>query len=113
VASVARKGARSASVVTRRHLRRLSAGWLPRHGGLQYQIFFDLHTSLIRRYRPTTPFDGRVLLVHGGATSEREWSPLVTGPITAVEVASDHLSIIRRPAVQHVGRAVCDALGGR
>jgi thioesterase domain-containing protein len=39
------------------------------------------------------------------------WSKLVTGPIVAVDVASDHLDLLRRPAVERVAEALEGALG--
>jgi hypothetical protein len=39
------------------------------------------------------------------------WSNLATGPILVEEIATDHLRIIRRPAVEHVGRCLDRALG--
>jgi thioesterase domain-containing protein len=39
------------------------------------------------------------------------WSRLVTGEITALDVPADHLSILRKPAVDQVGKYVSEALG--
>ena len=59
-------------------------------------------------YRPRT-YSGRVVLVRAGSgqdgvkgKSPRGWNSLVTGGITAYQLAGDHYTIMQRPAVERL-----------
>lgn len=86
---------------------------------------------MAREYRPKGIFTGPLLLVRGARSDGRPanlelpadrdpgrralpdlgWSALVTGEINAVDVPPDHLGLLRRPAVDLVGKYVSEALG--
>jgi thioesterase domain-containing protein len=46
----------------------------------------------------------------GRALADLGWSKLVTGPVVTTEVPADHLSLLRKPAVELVGAQVCETL---
>jgi len=131
-AVVARRAARFAATSGYAHAKRrvafASAGWLPRRGNRQYQLFEQLNIHMSRHYTPSSTFDGPALVVRGnafegapprnGGSPTRPWHPLpdlgwsqlVRGPITAVEVPVDHLSLLRKPAVEVVAAHIAAAL---
>jgi amino acid adenylation domain-containing protein len=126
----ARFAARSAYAHAERRISLTSAGWLPRRGYHQYNLFLRLNTRMAREYEPSGTFDGAALIVRGDtsdglpagldlvpdpghrASPDLGWSKLVTGPITAVDVPADHHGLMRPPAVEQVGAHVAAALAG-
>jgi acyl-coenzyme A synthetase/AMP-(fatty) acid ligase/thioesterase domain-containing protein/acyl carrier protein len=136
-AAVAGRAARFAVASAYAHAERrvalTTAGFWPRRGYHQYELFLRLNTRMLREYTPSSTFDGATLVVRGvetdGAPPETEtpptpaqrmladlgWSKLVTGPVTAVEVPADHLGILRKPAVDlvagHIAAALADGAG--
>jgi thioesterase domain-containing protein len=79
----------------------------------QYELFLWLNTYMSRKYRPSATFDGPVLLVRSrgsDAVADLGWSALVRGPITAVDVPSDHSNLLRAPAVDRVAASIAAAL---
>ena len=109
----ARFSVESAYAHAERRIAFTSAGLVPRRGYRQHELFLRLHAHMVHEYRPSGTFDGPVLVVRSDApidVDERPrhdlgWSKLVAGPLTAVEVPSDHLDLLRRPAVEKVGGA--------
>ena len=124
IALVARRGvvfaARSAYAHAERRIALTSAGWLPRRLSRQRDLFFRLNSRMKREYTPSGIFDGPTLVVRGDASgglppgtedlsdlahrtlADLGWSTLVSGPVTTAEVAADHNSLVRRPAVDIV-----------
>jgi thioesterase domain-containing protein len=90
-----------------------SVGWVTRRGVAQYDAFYRLHGVMARKYRPSTNFDGRVVVLRASGSGDLGWSQLTTGPVTVVRVPGDHNSLLRSPAVEEVGRQVSDVLRGR
>ena len=90
-----------------------SAGLFPRRGYHQYDLFLRLHTRMALEYHPTAPFDSPVLLVRGraGDPDDLGWSHFVRGPVSTEVVVSDHLGLLRAPAVGQLGEVVRKALG--
>jgi thioesterase domain-containing protein len=94
---------------------------LPRRGYHQYDLFLRLNARMAYEYRPSGAFDGPVLVVRSdgadGIGHHRQhdlgWSELVTGPITAIEIPTDHFDLMRRPAVEKVGASISTALQSR
>ena len=130
-ARFARLGAKSAYAHAERRISTTSAGLLPRRGYHQYDLFLRLAARMAHAYRPTGIFTGPLLVLRGSASDGRPsnielpadrdpgrralpdlgWSALVTGEITALDVPADHLGLLRRPAVDQVGKYVSEALG--
>jgi acyl-coenzyme A synthetase/AMP-(fatty) acid ligase/thioesterase domain-containing protein/acyl carrier protein len=130
-ARAARFGAKSAYAHAERRISLTSAGLLPRRGYHQYDLFLRLAARMAKEYRPTGIFTGPVLVVRGDLSDGRPtnielpadldpgrralpdlgWSALVTGEITARDVPADHSGLLRRPAVDQVGKYVSEALG--
>jgi thioesterase domain-containing protein len=128
VARGARFAARSAYAHAERRLALTSAGWLPRRGYRQYDLFLRLNSRMSREYTPSGTFDGSTLVVRGSisdgviprddapppragrALADLGWSKLVTGPVVTTEVPADHLSLLRKPAVALVGAQVSETL---
>jgi thioesterase domain-containing protein len=72
---------------------------------------------MARRYRPTSTYHGPLLLVRGEVVDDEGqsqwdfgWSDYATGPVDVVSVRSDHMALLRTPAVERVGRVVERAL---
>jgi hypothetical protein len=107
-------------------------GLVPRRGYAQYELFYRLNVRMAQEYRASRTFDGPTLIVRGTVADERPplshdgmdqrlnidpriqpdlgWSRLVSGRITVVDVPSDHVGLLRRPAVDRVAKAIDDAL---
>jgi acyl-coenzyme A synthetase/AMP-(fatty) acid ligase/thioesterase domain-containing protein/acyl carrier protein len=127
-ARTARAGARWTYVNARHRVRMSTVGLVPRQGLDQYNLFVAFNAEMSHRYSPTRTYDGRLLLVRTtgagdtvpGDTDDAPlaqralwdfgWSAHVTGPITVVDVPGDHLGLLRRPAVELVGRELATAL---
>jgi thioesterase domain-containing protein/acyl carrier protein len=127
----ARFTARSAYAHAERRISLTSAGWLPRRGYRQYSLFLRLNARMAREYEPSGTFDGSALIVRGvtsdgfppgmggardpnrRALADLGWSKLVTGTVTAFDVPSDHVGLMRAPAVEQVGVHVAAALAQR
>jgi thioesterase domain-containing protein/acyl carrier protein len=131
-AVVALRGARFMATSAYAHAERrivlTSAGWLPRRGYRQYDLFLRLNSRMAREYVPSGMFDGPTLVVRGNASDSRTpgageeagrahraladlgWSKLVTGPVTSVEAPADHLSLLRKPAVEVVAMQIAAAV---
>jgi phthiocerol/phenolphthiocerol synthesis type-I polyketide synthase D len=128
VGRAARFGVSFASSRAKRAVALATAGWLPRRGYHQYEVFSDLTTRMVRKYTPSSVFDGPTLLVRGDATdvvlpgavpaqpraqwarADLGWSEFVRGPISVVDVRSDHSGLLRRPAVDVVAQHIVSAL---
>jgi acyl-coenzyme A synthetase/AMP-(fatty) acid ligase/thioesterase domain-containing protein/acyl carrier protein len=128
-ARTARSGARWASAQVRHRVRLATAGLVPRRGLDQYNFFVGINANMLRGYRPTAMFGGPVLLVRStvaGPNRLRDpddveirkralwdfgWSDHATGTISVVDVPSDHLGLLRKPAVQQLGPHLVHALG--
>jgi acyl-coenzyme A synthetase/AMP-(fatty) acid ligase/thioesterase domain-containing protein/acyl carrier protein len=108
---VARFAAKSAAAHAERRIALTSAGLLPRRGLDQYELFLRLNGRMAREYSPGSVLDAPTLVVRsaeGGRSGARAlddlgWSERIRGPITVAEVSSDHLGLLRRPAVVDVG----------
>jgi acyl-coenzyme A synthetase/AMP-(fatty) acid ligase/thioesterase domain-containing protein/acyl carrier protein len=98
-----------------------TAGWLPRRGYHQHEVFFRLNNHMSRRYVPSSTFDGPTLVVRSAepqrtasrrqsALADLGWSTLVSGPITTIEVDAQHSDLLRKPAVELVAAHVAAAL---
>jgi acyl-coenzyme A synthetase/AMP-(fatty) acid ligase/thioesterase domain-containing protein/acyl carrier protein len=95
-----------------------SAGLIPRRGLAQYELFFQLNHGMGRKYQPTTVLNAPALVVRtdGDGSSHREttrdlgWSRWISGRITVVDVAGDHLGLLRHPTVLRVGSHLRNAL---
>jgi acyl-coenzyme A synthetase/AMP-(fatty) acid ligase/thioesterase domain-containing protein/acyl carrier protein len=117
----ARFGVGSMYAHAERRISLTSAGLLPRRGYHQYDLFLRLNARMAYEYRPSGAFDGPVLVVRSdgadGIGHHRQhdlgWSELVTGPITAIEIPTDHFDLMRRPAVEKVGASISTALQSR
>jgi acyl-coenzyme A synthetase/AMP-(fatty) acid ligase/thioesterase domain-containing protein/acyl carrier protein len=127
-AGTARSGARWVFAQVRYRARLATAGLVPRRGLDQYNFFVGINANMLRAYRPTTTFGGPMLLVRstvlgptlfplpdGAELPHRSlwdfgWSDHVTGPITVVDVPSEHLGLLRRPAVEQLGKELATAL---
>jgi thioesterase domain-containing protein/acyl carrier protein len=102
---------RSAFERARERVVAASAGRVTRHGLAQYEAFYELHVVAAKRYRPSTTFDGHIVVLRAGGDDDLGWSELTTGPVTVVRVPGDHLSLLRPPAVREVGRRLSEILG--
>ena len=93
----------------RRRVALTTTGILPRRGLRQYQTFLQLSGRVAAAYRPSGQFDGPVLVVRATEALSPEtppdlgWSQWVTGPITVIDVATDHERLLRAPAVDVLG----------
>jgi thioesterase domain-containing protein len=105
-----------------------SAGVIPRRGLDQYNLFVGINANMLRAYHPSFTYNGPLLLVRSkvlGRTLLSEvddpkppyrslwdfgWSEHVNGSIAVVDVPCDHLSLLKKPAVEYVGRYVSSAL---
>ncbi|HXY91692.1 MAG TPA: AMP-binding protein, partial [Acidimicrobiia bacterium] len=110
-----------------------SAGLIPRRGYHQYDVFLRLNARMSREYKPSTTFDGPVLVVRGSTSIGRPpnvvvdpdldavardrrlmhdlgWSKLVSGPLSVIEIPGDHFDVMRQPAVEQVAAHVNTAL---
>ena len=92
-----------------------SAGLFPRRGYHQYELFLRLAIHLSREYTPSSTFDGSTLVVRGPIRPQHTladlgWSKLVSGPVTTVEVPSDHRNLLRKPAVDLIAAHIVTAL---
>ncbi|MEX1008976.1 MAG: AMP-binding protein [Acidimicrobiia bacterium] len=136
-AVVAVRGARfavkSAYAHAERRISLTSAGWLPRRGYHQYNLFLRLNARMAHEYKPSGIFDGPALIVRGDipdgipagleleekpdpgrrALPDLGWSKLVTGPITVAEVSADHQGLTREPAVNQVAAHIAAAVGSQ
>jgi acyl-CoA synthetase (AMP-forming)/AMP-acid ligase II/thioesterase domain-containing protein/acyl carrier protein len=110
-ARATRAGLESAYAHAERRITLASAGVFPRRGYAQYELFFRLNMRMALLYRPSTTFDGPVLVVRTpdytdpGARDrlpDLGWSKLTTGPITVREVPGRHADLLRSPTVEHV-----------
>jgi thioesterase domain-containing protein len=101
----------------------VSAGWLPRRGYHQHDVFFRLNNHMSRAYRPSSHFDGPALVIRSDGSgrtpgtvrsqsgfADLGWSALIGGPITTVEVVAAHSDLLRKPAVEEVAAHVTTAL---
>jgi acyl-coenzyme A synthetase/AMP-(fatty) acid ligase/thioesterase domain-containing protein/acyl carrier protein len=128
-ARTARSGARWASTHVRHRVKLGTAGLIPRRGLDQYNFFVGINASMLHAYRPTARFGGPLLLVRSTvlgptllplpdgvelphrALWDFGWSDHVTGSIAVVDVAGDHLGLLRKPAVEQLGGHLARALG--
>jgi acyl-coenzyme A synthetase/AMP-(fatty) acid ligase/thioesterase domain-containing protein/acyl carrier protein len=128
-ARAARAGAHWAHIAARHRVKVSSAGLVPRRGLDQYNLFVAINSTMRHRYSPTSTYDGPLLLVRSTVISDEPcdalyepdlqcralwdfgWSAHVQGSITVVDVPSDHLGLLRRPAVEQLGKELGIALG--
>jgi acyl-coenzyme A synthetase/AMP-(fatty) acid ligase/thioesterase domain-containing protein/acyl carrier protein len=113
----AREIARAARVDTRRRARLATAGIVPRQGLAQYELFLSLHERCAVRYRPRQNFAGPATVVRcvpaGGELPlplDFGWSRWVDGPITVIELAGEHLDVLRAPMVTELGARLREVL---
>ncbi|MEZ5210772.1 AMP-binding protein [Gordonia sp. (in: high G+C Gram-positive bacteria)] len=92
----------------------LTAGLVRLPATLQWMIFFDLGTRMIRRYRPSG-YAGPVTLVRARTNPDDPglWSAVTTGGVDVRGVAGDHHSIVRAPYVAETARILDETWGGR
>jgi amino acid adenylation domain-containing protein len=118
----------SAYAHAERRITLTSAGWLPRRGYRQHDLFERLNSRMKREYTPSGIFDGATLVVRGDASdglppgtedppdpahralADLGWSKLVSGPVTTAGVPADHLSLLHRPAVDLVAAHITNTL---
>jgi thioesterase domain-containing protein len=124
----ARFAVASAYAHAERRVALTSAGLWPRRGFHQYELFLRLNTRMLREYTPSSTFDGPTLVVRcdlsatipsgtNGASvpvqptlDDLGWSEFVRGPLDTVTVPADHLSLLRKPAVELVAAHITAAL---
>ncbi|PRY69377.1 acyl-CoA synthetase (AMP-forming)/AMP-acid ligase II [Glaciihabitans tibetensis] len=90
-----------------RHLRARAAGLVPFAGQDQFQAFFD-HGQLAARRYSVSAYSGRVLLalVPGNPDGRASWGPILAGPHTIVDIASEHTSLLREPHATELARII-------
>jgi amino acid adenylation domain-containing protein len=109
----ARSLTRAALEYGRRQTYLASAGVLARQGLPQHDVFFELHTRLLRAYRPPS-YGGRTLVFASPRYLEAAAEILDTllppestgGRRRDVPIASEHLDLVREPNVAEVARAL-------
>jgi acyl-coenzyme A synthetase/AMP-(fatty) acid ligase/thioesterase domain-containing protein/acyl carrier protein len=77
----------------------------------QYRVFYLLSKHIGARYQPKRRFHGAALVVRSTADSDLPslsdadlgWSQWLGGPVDVVDVASDHVGMMRQPHVREVG----------
>jgi thioesterase domain-containing protein/acyl carrier protein len=127
-ARTARAGAHWAHIAARHRVTVSTAGLVPRQGLDQYNLFVGINSAMLDRYSPTGTYHGPFLLVRSTVIPDEPpdapyepdpqcralwdfgWSAHVKGSITVVDVPSDHLGLLRRPAVEQLGRELGIAL---
>ena len=62
----------------------------------EYEAFYESQAVAAARYRPSTPFDGHIVVLRAGASEEQHGPRCTTGTVTVVPVPGDHLSVLRR-----------------
>ncbi|HEY9315767.1 AMP-binding protein [Williamsia sp.] len=89
-----------------------TAGLLRLPTTLQWTVFWDLGRELIKKHHPT-PYSGPVHLICSRENPDDlgVWKRLATGVLEVSEVAGDHHSMMRAPAVAETAAAVDRALG--
>jgi thioesterase domain-containing protein len=84
------------------------------HSGLGHYIRFFRQGNFLQRRYTTEPYPGRTLVVVAGddvdAGARRQWAPHLSGEARVVEVAGEHMSILREPRVAPVADLVSQAL---
>jgi thioesterase domain-containing protein/acyl carrier protein len=128
-ARTARASAHWAQITARHRVKVSTAGLVPRPGLDQYNLFVGINAAMLDRYSPTGTYDGPLLLVRTTVVPDEPphaldepdlqhralrdfgWSAFVTGSITVVDMPGDHLGLLRRPAVEQLGRELATALG--
>ncbi len=82
-----------------------TAGVVPRRDLRQYYVFYRVASRQRARYRPTSTFQGRTLVVRASADAPDEfgrdlgWGPFLRGPRSLVDVPGNHYTMINRPNV--------------
>ena len=89
----------------------LTAGVVRLPTTLQWAVFFDLGTRMIRRHRPS-PFAGPITMIRARTNTDDMslWSHFTTGAVTVVDVGGDHHSMVRVPYVAETARVVDEVL---
>ncbi|MCF3939717.1 alpha/beta fold hydrolase [Gordonia tangerina] len=81
---------------------------------LQWTVFFDLGTRMIRRHRPV-PFPGDIMLIRSRSNTDdlSLWRHFSLAAVRPVDVSGDHHSMVRTPYVSETAKAVGTAIGER
>ncbi|MEE3852547.1 non-ribosomal peptide synthetase [Gordonia sp. LSe1-13] len=79
---------------------------------LQWVVFFNLGTRMIRRHRPS-PYSGAITVVRARTNTDGPelWGFFTTGPVRTVDIDADHNSMIRVPHVSQTAGAMESVLG--
>jgi thioesterase domain-containing protein/acyl carrier protein len=127
-ARVGRSGARWVSSYVRNRVALATAGLVPRRGLDQYNFFVAINADMAIHYEPTATFGGPALLIRSTiagptllpdvddvvmpdrAVWDFGWSDHVSGSLAVVDLASDHLGLLRQPVVEQTGHHVARAL---
>jgi thioesterase domain-containing protein/acyl carrier protein len=125
----ARSGSRWAYTFVRHQVVLGTAGLVPRRGLDQYNLFVGINSTMQHAYSPRFTFGGPLFLarstvpdstlVDGSkarvspARGQRDlgWSDHVSGSITVIDLPSDHLGLLRKPAVELLGAELGMAFG--
>ena len=80
------------------------------HSGLGHYIRFFRQGNFLQRRYTTEVYPGRTLVLVAGddvdAAARRQWGPHLSGDVRIVEVAGEHMSILRDPRVAPVAALV-------
>ena len=93
------------------HRFELATAGLVRRRLRQYRVFYLLSQHIGARYRPKERFHGSTLVVGSTAGADLAslfgadlgWERWIEGSVEAVEIASDHVGIMRQPHVRELG----------
>jgi thioesterase domain-containing protein len=84
------------------------------HSGLGHYIRFFRQGNFLQRRYTTDVYPGRTLVVVAAddvdAGARRQWGRHLSGEARIVEVAGEHMSILRDPRVAPVARLISEAL---
>ncbi|MGW5524450.1 alpha/beta fold hydrolase [Gordonia sp. NPDC003950] len=89
----------------------ITAGLVRLPTTLQWTVFFDLGTRMIRRYRPSG-YGGPIHIIRARTNSDDPalWAHVTSGEVTFTDVAGDHHSMVRAPYVTETATAFDKAL---
>ena len=89
-----------------------ATGWATTPGTGNYWRFYDL-TSFIGRHYRSRPYPGRTVVLVADSPEKADraaWAEHLSGDWELVEVAGDHLSMLREPHVNEVAQALRHSL---
>lgn len=89
----------------------ITAGLVRLPTTLQWTVFFDLGTRMIRRYRPSG-YGGPIHIIRARTNHDDPalWTHVTSGEVTFTDVAGDHHSMVRAPYVSETATAFDEAL---